>query len=167
MIQRKKFMSTLMVLTLVLSMMIGTTAFAKEDVPYGDAVSVETMAAASTIVGPDGNTYTYLGTATRNGADNNPVEAVLRQTIVASAGYHVVFYCPNNNRRDLIQGTLTASPVMGGTVESFSFTNYGNEIYDIDLSNLPGSGPYVLRVKAYAYGTSNQGRVYYRVYQSR
>lgn len=164
--KNKRNMSALLVLTLILSTMIRTTSFAKENAPC-EAVTVveaeETTVAASTIVGPDGNTYEYLGTATRG----NAIEVLLRRTVTAADKYHIVFYCPNNNRKDLVQGTLTASPVLGGTVEEFSFTNFANEIRDIDLSNLPSNGPYVLRVKAYVYGTSNKCDVYYRTYQTR
>ena len=162
----KRHLSTLLALALVLSTMMGTTAFAKESVTCEDAVvdeAEQTTAEARSIVGPDGNTYENLGTATRA----YPIEALLRRTVTTSDGYHIVFYCPNNNKKDLVQGTLTASPVLGGLVEEFPFTNFGNEIRDIDLSNLSNNGPYILRVKAYVYGTSNKCDVYYRTYQTR
>lgn len=167
MLKSKKFFSSLLVLSLIFSMMIGTTAFAQESNTETEAVVVEdeNARASSTIVGPDGNVYSYLGTATRNGAYNYPVEAMLRQTISASDRWRIAFYCPNNNRRDLIQGKVTATPVLGGTVQTFSFLNYYNEVSVIDLSQLSGSGLYRINIKVDAIGTSNSGDVYYRVYK--
>lgn len=167
MLKSKKFFSSLLVLSLVFSMMIGTTAFAQESNTETEIVAVdnENARASSTIVGPDGNVYNYLGTATRNGAYNYPVEAMLRQTIGASDGWHIVFYCPNNNRKDLVQGKVTATPVLGGTVQNFSFLNFYNEVSDIDLSQLSGTGLYRINIKVDAIGTSNSGEVYYRVYK--
>lgn len=166
MMKRKKALKMVVVMTMVLTMMFGTTVSAKENV---ETVPVEAAGvnASSTIVGPDGNTYTYLGTATRNGSTNYPVEGLLSQLITASGKYHLYFYCPNNNRRDLVQGTVTATPMSGGTVETFTFTNYSKEIIEIDLSNLKGDGLYRIKYSIYAYGTSNSGKVYYRVTQER
>lgn len=167
MLKSKKILSSLLILSLVFSMMIGTTAFAQESNTETETVAVEAenARASSTIVGPDGNVYTYLGTATRNGANNYPIEVMLRQTIRASDGWHIAFYCPNNNRRDLIQGKVTATPVMGGTVQTYSFLNYYNEISNIDLSQLPGVDLYRIKIRADAIGTSNRCDVYYRVYR--
>lgn len=163
----KRFLGSLLVLSLVFSMMMGTTVFAKEGNAEEVTIAVdnESTRASSTIVGPDGNVYNYLGTATRNGAYNYPVEAMLRQTISASDGWHIAFYCPNNNRLDLVQGKVTATPVLGGTVQTFSFLNYSNEISDINLSQLSGTGLYRINIRVDATGTSNSGEVYYRVYQ--
>ena len=89
----KRHLSTLLALALVLSTMMGTTAFAKESVTCEDAVVVEaeqTTAEARSIVGPDGNTYENLGTATRA----YPIEALLRRTVTTSDGYHIVFTAP-------------------------------------------------------------------------
>lgn len=164
MLKSKKLLRLSVVLTLIFTMLFGTTAFAKE---ASAVASIETSSASasSTIVGPDGYTYTYLGTATRNGATNHPVEGHYTQLITASQKVHIVFYCPNNNRKDLVQGEVEAIPMMGGTVEKYSFLNYSNEVSDINLSNLPGTGPYRIDFSIYAIGTSNSGAVYYRVYQ--
>lgn len=57
---------------------MGTKAFAKESVTCEDAAVVEaeqTTAEARSIVGPDGNTYENLGTATHV----YPIEALLRR----------------------------------------------------------------------------------------
>lgn len=157
-------MSTLLVLSMILSMMIGKTSYAKENVSGVDVAVVETdqvAAATSTIVGPDGKTYTYLGTAT----DDNPLDVLLQQTIGGvSDYYYIAFYCPNNNGIDLIDVSLIASPVLGGTVVKYEFTNIRNEIYNINSFEPMRNGSYKLRVKAYAYGASKQGSVYYRIY---
>lgn len=170
MLRSKKVFSSLLVLSLIFSMMIGTTAFAQESNAQESntetvAVVDENARANDTIVGPDRNVYYYLGTATRNGATNYPVKVMLRQTISASEGLHIAFYCPNNNRKDLIQGKVIATPVMGGTVQTFSFLNYYNEVSDIDLSQLSGTGLYRINIEVYAIGTSNSGAVYYRTYK--
>lgn len=162
----RKMLSKLLVVSFVLSMLMGMTAFAAEcDGKLISSTESEVIAASSTVVGPDGNIYSYLGTATRNGAINNPVTASLSTTITASDNYHIVFYCPNNNRMDLIQGKVTAIPVLGGTSQNYSFINNYNEISTINLSNLPGSGRYRVNITVNAIGTSNRGDVYYRIYQ--
>lgn len=161
----KRFLSALVIMTFVFSMMLGTTAFAKEIDAADENAAVETAdaRASSTIVGPDGYVYQYLGTADRQ--NSRPIEAMLRQTISASDGVHIVFYCPNKNGNDLVQGKVTAIPVFGGTVQTFSFLNFYNEVSDINLSNLSGTGKYRIEIRVDAVGTSNKGDVYYRAYQ--
>lgn len=156
----KKMLSSMLVLSFVFSLMLGTTVFAKE--AEAAAVTATEARAGDTIVGPDGNVYYYLGTADRQ--SNRPVEAMLSQTIAASDKAHIAFYCPNNGRKDLIQGKVTATPVLGGTVQTYSFINFYNEISVIDLSNLPGVGRYRINITVHAIGTSNKGAVYYRIY---
>lgn len=158
--KKKRFLSVLFMMTLVFSMMLGTTVFAKEvDTEIGTNEETDTRA-ANTIVGPDGNVYTYLGTAS-----NSPIQVMLSQTISASDRVHIAFYCPNNNRNDLVQGKVTATPVLGGTVQTFSFLNFNKEVSDIDLSELPGTGKYRINIRVDAIGASNRGDVYYRLYK--
>lgn len=159
------FLNLMIMMTLVFSMMLGATAFAKETNAGTEVMAVETAdtRASSTIVGPDGYVYQYLGTASRS--NNRPIEVMLNQTITASDGVHIVFYCPNNNRTDLVQGKVTVTPVLGGTVQTFSFINFYKEVSDIDLSELSGTGRYRIEIKVDAIGTSNKADVYYRVYQ--
>lgn len=159
----KRFLSVLVIMTLMFSMMLSTTAFAKEVDEEIETATVKAtdIGVASTIVGPDGNVYQYLGTAIRG----NSLEVMLSKTYSASDGVHIAFYCPNNKRTDLVQGKVTATPVLGGTVQTFSFINYYNEISDIDLSELSGTVKYMIKIRVEAIGTSNKGNVYYRVYQ--
>lgn len=128
---------------------------------YGKSTNVM---AASNITASDGNVYTYLGVAKYVSPYNYPIEGSLNQSITASNNFHLVFYCPNNNRRDLIQGTITAKPVLGGKTQTYSFLNYYNEISDINFSNLNGSGLYNISFKIESIGSSNQATVYYRTY---
>ena len=155
-----KFIGAMLAIVLAFTIASGGSAFAMEI--GGDQPLV---AASSTIVGPDGNVYTYLGTATRNGATNHPVTATLATTVTASDNYHIKFYCPNNNKKDLVQGTITATPVSSGSTQTYSFLNYFNELADIDLSTLSGTGYYQISISVYAIGSSNQGDVYFRLPQ--
>lgn len=121
---------------------------------------VSSALAASTITAPDGKTYTLLGTVTRG----YTLTASLNSTITASDNYQLKFYCPNNDRKDLVQGTVTASPILGGgTQQTYSFINFYNPLSTIDLSTLPGTSRYTINIAIYAIGTSNQGTVYYRI----
>ena len=158
----KKLWGILLALAVVFAMIPCKSSYAMESESIGIASSTK---ASGTIVAPDGNTYTYLGTATRNGATNNPVSAYLTTPISALDTLHIVFYCPNNNKQDLVQGTVTATPVSSGTTQTYTFMNYYNEIATIDLSNLPGTGQYNITIVINAIGSSNKGDVYYRLYQ--
>ena len=149
MVNVKRKFSLVLVFAMVVSILYGTSTNA---------------IAASTITASDGNTYTYLGVAKYAPPYNYPVEGSLNQSISASDKVHLAFYCPNNNRRDLVQGTVTATPVLGGTAQTYSFLNYYNEIADINLSTLNGSGLYNISYKIESIGSSNQATIYYRIY---
>lgn len=122
---------------------------------------VSSAVAASTITAPDGKTYTLLGTVTRN----YPLKASFNSTVTASDNVQLKFYCPNNNRLDLVQGKVEALPFLGGTVQTYSFINYYDPLSTIDLSTLPKTDRYRISMVIYAIGTSNQGTVYYRIEQ--
>lgn len=145
---KRKF-SLVLVFAMVVSILYGTSTNAR---------------AASTIIASDGNIYTYLGVAKYVPPYNYPIEGSLNQSIAASDNFHLVFYCPNNNRRDLVQGTVTAKPVLGGKAQTYSFLNYYDEIADINFSTLNGSGLYNISFKIESIGSSNQATVYYRIY---
>lgn len=115
-------------------------------------------AAASTITAPDGKTYTLLGTVRRG----TTLKTMLRSTVRASDNVQLKFYCPNNNKNDLVQGNVSAVPIFGGTAITFSFMNYYDPLSTIDLSTLTGTTPYRIEISINATGTSNQGTVYYR-----
>lgn len=167
MLKFKKNLCLMFALLFAFSMLSGTTVFARDIDTKAETIAVgnKNARASSTVVGPDGNLYSYIGTATRNGAKNYPVDVLLRQTIKGSDRWHIAFYCPNNNRMDLIQGKVTVTPVLGGTVQTFSFLNYANEISNIDLSKLSGVGSYKINIRVDAIGTSNRGEVNYRLYK--
>lgn len=156
----KKFLGVLLALAIVLAIAPCKYAYAMESI--GDEFALN---ASSTIVGPDGEIYTFLGTATRNGAINNPISAYLPVPVSAADGVYIVFYCPNDNKKDLVQGNVTATPVLSGTTQTYSFMNYYNELATINLSNLPGSGQYNITITINAIGSSNKGDVYYRLHQ--
>ena len=121
---------------------------------------VSSTLAASTITAPDGKTYTLLGTVTRG----YTLKASLNTTVSASDNYQLKFYCPNNGRKDLVQGTVTATPFLSsGTQQTYSFMNFYDPLSTIDLSTLPGTIQYRINIAIYAIGTSDQGTVYYRI----
>ena len=133
---------------MMLSIFLGTTQYAN---------------AASTITGPDGNTYTYIGDAKYVSPTNKPLTFSLNG-IKASNNVHIVFYCPNNSRHDLAQGTAVATPVSNGTTKNYSFINYFDEINEMDFSTLSGTGTYNISFQVDSIGTSGKVSVYYRIY---
>ncbi|MGC6176757.1 hypothetical protein [Lacrimispora sp. 38-1] len=162
----KKFLKGLVISTLIFCMTC-IPVFASEKTlevkPDSTTKNKEVSSAvgASTITAPDGKTYTLLGTVTRG----YTLKASLTSTVTASDNVQLKFYCPNNNRKDLIQGTVTAIPVLGGTQQTYSFMNFYDPLSTTDLSTLSGTSRYRIEIAIYAIGTSNQGTVYYRVEQ--
>lgn len=162
----KKFLKGLVISTLIFCMTcIPVLASEKPLEVKPDSTTknqeVSSAVAASTITAPDGKTYTLLGTVTRG----YTLKASLTSTVTASDNVQLKFYCPNNNRKDLIQGTVTAIPVLGGTQQTYSFMNFYDPLSTTDLSTLSGTSRYRIEIAIYAIGTSNQGTVYYRVEQ--
>lgn len=161
----KKFLSILTLFALIFTLS-SSTVFASEK-PLevkpnftSKSQEVSSTLAASTITAPDGKTYTLLGTITRG----NTLTTFLSSTYSGSDNYQLKFYCPNNDRKDLVQGTVKATPFLGsGKQQTYSFMNFYDPLSTIDLSTLPGTTRYRINISVYATGTSNQGTVYYRL----
>lgn len=65
---------------------------------------------------------------------------------------------PNNNNKDLVQGTVYFIPMSGGSSINYSYANYAMEEYSLDLSRLP-NGIYMVKIDGAAVGTSGTARV--------
>lgn len=147
----KMFFQTVMVMALAICL-TSMPVMAQEVTDY-DMVQQENEAVTYASV-PSG--YTLVGTFNRT-----PQTYYLGTTPVRSTSTFQL-YLPNENRQDLIQGTVTFTPVGGGTAKEFGFMNFSSEYKTFDLSELT-PGTYQVRVYASAFGTSNKATAYYKM----
>ena len=133
-------------LAIILCLSTGTTVFAQEtENNVTDSVALESV--------PTG--YTLVATYSRTPQTYNI------GSVVVSSSSKMYLYIPKNGNMDLGQGQITFTPTFGGSSTSYSFTNLSGEYKLFDLSSLtPGS--YIVRVYAYAYGTSGKVTIYYK-----
>lgn len=162
--KRKKYLSVLLMLALIMSLITETAVYAQEDNAESVELSIcndNSSLASSYEIGPDGNVYYYVGTA----VTGNRLEVNLSQTIRTSEGWYIGIYCPNNNGRDLVDGTVLLTPVSGGSPTSSYFINDYYQVANINLNFLNADGLHRITIKASAVGDSGSVRVYYRLYQ--
>lgn len=74
-------------------------------------------------------------------------------------------YCPNNNGRDLVDGTVLLTPTSGGSPTGCYFINDYYQVANINLNFLNADGTHRITIKASAVGDSGSVRVYYRLYK--
>ena len=65
---------------------------------------------------------------------------------------------PNNNNKDLVQGTVYFIPMSGGTSVNYSYANYAREEYSLNLSGL-SNGIYMVKIDGAAVGTSGSATI--------
>ncbi|SER69528.1 hypothetical protein SAMN04487884_10992 [Butyrivibrio fibrisolvens] len=124
----------------------GTTVFAQE---------AEENITNNTVTRSVPSGYTFVATYSRT-----PQTYSIGRIVVTSTS-KMYLYIPKNGNLDLGQGTITFTPVSGGSATSFNFTNLSGENKVFDLSGLT-PGTYTVRIYAYAYGTSGYVTIYYK-----
>lgn len=79
-------------------------------------------------------------------------------TISKTSSTQFTITMPNNNNKDLVQGTVYFIPMSGGSSVNYSYANYAREEYSLNLSGL-SNGVYMVKIDGAAVGTSGSATV--------
>lgn len=79
-------------------------------------------------------------------------------TMSVTSSSHFTIIMPNNNNKDLVQGTVYFIPMSGGTSTNYTYGNYVLEEYSLDLSKL-SDGIYMVKIDGAAVGTSGSANI--------